>query len=298
MKRIILLALMLLMLTSCLNDNYSNEDNTNNDTNDSSNEANNGSANIDDSNADMNKKIKAVWWWNDSLSAEYLDFAYSNGVNTIYYCSSKFNDETNTFIEKANNYDMDVYFLTGDYSWIENRTGLNNLINKFEEYQLTYSNKFKGIHLDIEPHQHPEFRQRRAELIGYLIDIACDLSVKEYDIQYDIPFWLDDNITRNNIEKKAHEWMIDYADNVTIMSYRDSKSAILDVAKDEYNYAASINKNIMVSVETYSLEGDFVSFYEEGKEYMISVINDIYDDEISGINGIAIHHIQRWYEMD
>lgn len=298
MKRIILLALMLLMLTSCLNDNYSNEDNTNNDTNDSSNEANNGSANIDDSNADMNKKIKAVWWWNDSLSAEYLDFAYSNGVNTIYYCSSKFNDETNTFIEKANNYDMDVYFLTGDYSWIENRTGLNNLINKFEEYQLTYSNKFKGIHLDIEPHQHPQFSQRRAELIGCLIDIACDLSVKEYDIEYDIPFWLDDNITRNNIEKKAHEWMIDYADNVTIMSYRDSKDAILDVAKDEYNYAASINKNIMVSVETYSLEGDFVSFYEEGKEYMMTIVNDIYDDEILGINGIAIHHIQRWYEMD
>lgn len=298
MKRIILLALMLLMLTSCLNDNYSNEDNTNNDTNDSSNEANNGSANIDDSNVDMNKKIKAVWWWNDSLSDEYLDFAYSNGINTIYYCSSKFNDETNTFIEKANNYDMDVYFLTGDYSWIENRTGLNNLINKFEEYQLTYSNKFKGIHLDIEPHQHPEFSQRRAELIGYLIDIACDLSVKEYDIEYDIPFWLDDNITRNNIEKKAHEWMIDYADNVTIMSYRDSKSAILDVAKDEYIYAASINKNIMVSVETYSLEGDFVSFYEEGKEYMMTIVNDIYDDEISGINGIAIHHIQRWYEMD
>lgn len=298
MKRIILLALMLLMLTSCLNDNYSNEDNTNNDTNDSSNEANNGSANIDDSNADMNKKIKAVWWWNDSLSDEYLDFAYSNGINTIYYCSSKFNDETNTFIGKANNYNIDVYFLTGDYSWIENRTGLNNIIIKFEEYQASYNNKFKGIHFDIEPHQHPEFSQRRAELIGYLIDIACDLSVKEYDIEYDIPFWLDDNITRNNIEKKAHEWMIDYADNVTIMSYRDSKDAILDVAKDEYNYAASINKNIMVSVETYSLEGDFVSFYEEGKEYMMTIVNDIYDDEILGINGIAIHHIQRWYEMD
>ena len=118
---------------------------------------NNTSSDVDNNNAsdvEINKKIKAVWWWNDSLSDDYLKFAYDNGINTIYYCSSKFNEETNTFIEKANNYDMDVYFLTGDYSWIENRTGLNNLINKFEEYQLTYLNKFKGIHLDIDLHQH------------------------------------------------------------------------------------------------------------------------------------------------
>ncbi len=314
MKKLLSLCLVFVfLLTSCFNEkffevNFNNtsenegdDNNLNEGDNVNDDNTSNEEDNEDDSNTptiEINKKIKAVWWWNDSLSDDYLKFAYDNGINSIYYCSSKFNEETNTFIKKANDYSIDVYFLTGDYSWIENRTGLNNLIDKFEEYQLNYANKFKGIHLDIEPHQHPEFSSRRAELIGYLIDIACDLSVKEYDIEYDIPFWLDDNITRNNIEKKAHQWIIDYADNIVIMSYRDSKEAILDVAKDEYDYANSINKSILVSVETYSLEGDFVSFYEEGREYMMEIVNDIYDDDISGVNGIVIHHIQRWYEME
>lgn len=244
------------------------------------------------------RKVKAVWWWNDSLSDEYLEFANVNGINTIYYCSSKFNDETSSFIAKANAYNMDVYLLSGDYSWIENRTGLNNLLTRFEEYQIKYDNKFKGVHLDIEPHQHSEFNNKRVALIAGLIDIVEDLSIKDYAVEYDIPFWLDDEITRDGITKEAYKWIIDYADNITIMSYRDTKEAILDVAKDEYQYADSIDKGIMVSVETYSTEADFVSFYEEGKEIMIGIVNDIYQSEILGVNGIAIHHIQKWYEME
>lgn len=244
------------------------------------------------------RKVKAVWWWNDSLSDEYLEFANLNGINTIYYCSSKFNDETSSFIAKANAYNMDVYLLSGDYSWIENRTGLNNLLTRFEEYQIKYDNKFKGVHLDIEPHQHSEFSTKRVDLIAGLIDIVEDLSIKDYAVEYDIPFWLDDEITRDGITKEAYKWIIDYADNITIMSYRDTKEAILDVAKDEYQYADSIDKGIMVSVETYSTEADFVSFYEEGKEIMMGIVNDIYQSEILGVNGIAIHHIQKWYEME
>lgn len=279
------------------NDDLNNETNQPSDDNQGDEDLNTNPP-VEDEEVIEKRKIKAVWWWNDSLSDEYLDYANANGINTIYYCSSKFNNETSSFIAKANAYNMDVYLLSGDYSWIENRTGLNNLLTRFEEYQLAYENKFKGVHLDIEPHQHSNFSTKRTDLITGLIDIAEDLSIKDYDVEYDIPFWLDDEITREGITKNAYKWMIDFADNITIMSYRDTKEAILDVAKDEYQYASSVDKGIMVSVETYSTEGNFVSFREEGKEIMMGIVNDIYQSEILGVNGIAIHHIQKWYEME
>lgn len=243
-------------------------------------------------------KVKAVWWWDDELSFDYLSFASDNGINTIYYCTSKFNDETSSFIKKANDLNIDVYLLNGDATWLDNNTGLNELIMNFEEYQDTYDNTFKGIHLDIEPHQLNDFNDRRNELILKLINISKTLSQKEYLVEFDIPFWLDDIIEIEDVKKEAYKWMIDYSDSVTIMSYRDERDTILDVASDEYLYASSINKSIIVSVETYSEEGDFVSFYEEGKDYMEGIVDDIYKSAIEGVGGIAIHHIKRWYEMD
>ena len=47
------------------------------------------------------KSILGVWWWNDTLSDEYLDFAKNNNVTEIYYCHDDFNEDTNLFIEKA-----------------------------------------------------------------------------------------------------------------------------------------------------------------------------------------------------
>lgn len=285
MKKFIFLLLILLFLASCDNqaDNELIEDNSNQ---------------IDDTNdTTEHKVVKAVWWWDDELSFDYLDFAKANDINTIYYCSSKFNESTAEFIKKANDYEMSVYLLSGDYTWILDPTGLNNLITRFEEYQNNNIYKFAGIHLDIEPHQHEEFSVKREELIKGLINIAIDLSSKNYRIEYDIPFWLNDEISINNEKKEAYKWLIDYADSITIMSYRDTKDAIIDVAIDEINYANSINKSIMLSVETYSLEGDHVSFYEEGKTIMMDVVNSIYDEEIPGVGGIAIHHIERWFEL-
>lgn len=77
------------------------------------------------------------------------------------------------------------------------------------------------------------------------------------------------------------------------MSYRDTKDGILNVAKEELEYANENNKKIILSVETYSLEGDQVSFYEEGK----SVLNNVLK-ELEGVSsGVSIHHLKSWYEL-
>ena len=247
-----------------------------------------------------NKDVMGVWWWNNELDTElYLNFAAENGINEIYFCSSEFGVETSLFIKSANKFGIDVYLLQGEYEWLDDSSSLIKKIEKYREYQQAYPNsKFSGIHLDIEPHQNPDFKNRRENLILNLIELA-DLLNKSYEdisFDYDIPFWLDDNISYNNLNRPAYQHLIDIADRIFVMSYRDSVDSILDIASDELSYAKSIGKKLILSVECSSNEGDKVSFAEEGRSVLkeeLQKIKQILKDSV----GMSIHHIKSFYDM-
>ncbi len=247
-----------------------------------------------------NKDVLGVWWWNDKLDTDlYLTFAKENGVNEIYYCSSEFGEETSAFINSANQLGMKVYWLQGEYEWLDDSTSLLNKIEKYRKYQMDYPNtKFSGIHLDIEPHQNPDFKSRREDLILKLVELA-DLLNKTYEdisFDYDIPFWFDDNISFNNLSRPAYKHIIDIADRVFVMSYRDSMESIIDIASEELDYAQSLGKKLILSVECSSNEGDKVSFAEEGRSLLqeeLGKIKKMYNDSV----GFAIHHIKSLYDM-
>ena len=249
---------------------------------------------------DVSKDIMGVWWWNSDLDAElYLTFANENGINEIYYCSSEFGEKTSGFIDSANKFGIDVYWLQGEYQWLDDSTPLLNKIEKYRKYQTDYPNsKFSGIHLDIEPHQNPDFQNSREDLILKLIELADLLKENYVDISfdYDIPFWLDDVITYKNVSCQAYKHIIDIADRVFVMSYRDSADSIIDIASEELDYAESIGKKIILSVECFSEEGDKVSFAEEGRIALkeeLTKLKQILKDKI----GLSVHHIKSWYDM-
>ena len=163
---------------------------------------------------------------------------------------------------------------------------------------MTYLNKFKGIHLDIEPHQNPSFSETRETLILSLIHLINDLNEEFQNItfDYDIPFWLNDLIDFDNNIKPAYQHIIDIADRVFLMSYRDNYQDIYSISKDEVEYAKEKGKKLFLGVETNSDEGDNVSFKEEGKNVM--------KEEISNLRtllpenfGVAIHQIKTWYNL-
>ena len=247
-----------------------------------------------------NEAVMGVWWWNNKLDSNlYLNFANENGINEIYYCSSEFGEETGSFISSANKLGIKVYLLQGEYEWLDDSSSLFEKIEKYRKYQTDYpDSKFSGIHLDIEPHQNPEFKNKREDLILKLIELANLLKTTYSDItfDYDIPFWLDDNIMYNNSSCPAYQHMIDIADRVFVMSYRDSSDSIISVASDELNYAKAINKTLILSVECSSDEGDKVSFAEEGRAVLKNELTKIKQMFNSGV-GISIHHIKSWYDM-
>ena len=253
-----------------------------------------------------NENIYGVWWWNESLDLIYIDYAKECDINEIYLCDTRFDEETNQFIEYAKGKDIKVYLLMGEYQWIYNDTNLISKIEKYIEYNATYGAKFSGIHLDIEPHQAPEWKNATAEnkdsvrsdLVTKLVTLAKKLkdSYPTIKFSYDIPFWLDQMVSIDGVEKEAFKYMIDFADKVFLMSYRDTAEAIYNISKEEIAYASAVGKTVVLGVETYSLEGDNVSFMEEGKNYMYSELDKLKNMVPSG-TGISIHHIQTWYDL-
>lgn len=239
--------------------------------------------------------IKGTWWWNKNLDSKYLDFAAENNINEIYYCDSRMNEDTVSFLKSAAEKNIKCYLLAGEYEWLEDDTKLISLIERYLSFNEENNNLYKGIHLDIEPHQHPSFKENRESLIAKLIDLVYNLKMKYPNIEfsYDIPFWLEDEIDYNNENKEAYKFILDYADRVFIMSYRDTREAIIKSAVDELDYAKLNNRMLILCVETYSTEGDNVSFYEEGKAVLNTVISEL--ENVS--SGIAIHHIKSWYDL-
>ncbi len=239
-----------------------------------------------------------VWWWDDKLDVSYLNFAKSHGVTEIYYCSSEFNQKTENFIRDAHQKGIKVYWLAGEYQWIEDYDSLKINIENYLMYQKNYTYVFSGIHLDIEPHQHPDFKTNRQHIIKKYVELCYSLHM-EYPtlyVEYDLPFWLDDEVEINCVSKLAYQHIIDVSSKVTLMSYRDTCEEIYSVSEDEIKYALSVGKTLNLGVETKSKEGDNVSFMEEGKRVMMQEIKKL-RALIPSDFGVVIHQIYTWFNL-
>ncbi len=237
-----------------------------------------------------------TWWWSKSLDVEqHIAFAKQNGVTEIYYCDYSFSDSVANFVEKVCKNNIKVYLLAGEKEWLEDRTDLDTLIENYIQFQNTHQYKFSGIHLDVEPHQFSDFSENRANYLYMLADLVKTNkdSYSQISFDYDIPFWLNDEIEFNGVTKETYKHIIDYADRTFIMSYRDTAEKMYEVSVDEINYAQEKHKTLFLSAETYSEEGNQVSFYEEGKAYMLSELEKL-RAMLPENFGIAIHNIKTW----
>lgn len=254
--------------------------------------------NNNNNNNNNEKEILGVWWWDNRIDNSYLDFAEENGVTEIYYYVSTFNQKIADFVKTANLKNIQVYWLTGEYQWIENYGSLKEEIAKYLDFQKNNNNLFAGIHFDIEPHQHPEFNTRREEIIFNFIDLTFKIKndYKDVFVEYDLPCWLDDEIEYNGQTKPAFEYIFDNSNRITLMSYRDSAEKIYNFAKDEVEYAKTNNKKLILGVETQDVNDSIVSFFEEGKKFMNQELKYL-KSMLPKNFGIAIHHIVSWFDL-
>lgn len=258
---------------------------------------------------------RSTWMWNPWIlldnEVNILKFLEIKQINKVYlqidYEISK--SVYQSFIEKATAKDIQIYALAGESYWITEK-GIeyqNQLMDWLELYQqeATDVQRFLGIHLDIEPYDTTLWstKQRTAIQTYQQLVVQAKKKAQSFNLplQLDIPFWYDEILYDTKYGNGIlSEWLIDHSDGVTIMAYRDSSQEIIQIAKNEIEYAKQMNKKVVVGVETLkSEEGDSVSFSEEGEAYMNRQLIKVqeYFSKKTSFKGIAIHHLESWMEM-
>ena len=252
----------------------------------------------------------------------YLDFCQKNRVSEIYLCIDGMSEAANAkdtfadvraFVKKAAAKGIRVAALTGDYQWINpGNTGFQTYVDKFGAYQKAASKeeRFYAMHLDVEPHQHPDFKtgaDGRAKVMQLFADFTLQKAVPAAKaagtlLEWDIPFWMTDVVKDGSgASIVLAELMARECDTIAVMSYRDTAAAMWDVSKEEIAYAKKYGHKVILGAETYSKEGDAVSYMEEGKTVMVSELTKLNAKLLSNLPnrnfGLAVHQIDRWYSL-
>lgn len=257
--------------------------------------------------------IRATWLWDTMQIVDHtesiLQFAATNQIGAIYL---QINRDVKLpyykeFIRKAGEQGVVVDIMDGRPAWglSENVNQIAAFLDWVEAYQsqAEADERFAGIHLDIEPHVLPEWKTDQERVISewqgnvrYIMNRATKMNMP---VAADLPFWLD-NYKIPGSEMAVSSWMIRQYDAVTIMAYRDTAKAIFDVAKTELAESAALGKKLSIAVETkQSKEGQFITFYEEGKAYMESQLK-LVENMAKGYDsysGISVHEYGTWKSL-
>ena len=253
-----------------------------------------------------------VWWWDTYLiqDARYYDFAVKNHVDEIYLARSErdiadFGPEIEAFIEKARRKGIKVYLLLGFTYITYDNPGLRDALRSYKDYQsrVPANRRYDGLHLDIEFHAdeaawsvEANRNKMLAEYLALIVRLRSEMPDTPMDI--DIPFWFDQDVEFKGERRPLYQSLIDTADRVFVMSYRDTAEAMFETAKEEVAYARQKNKPIMLSAETgKDAELDQVSYFEEGGPYLyeqLKLLNGMLNYPKAGV---SIHHMKTWYDL-
>ena len=258
-------------------------------------------------------QVLGTWWWwvEPKDENKYLSFAAENGVNEIYYYTLEFNNHTGSFIQRAANKGIKVFLLVDNKDYIWNRDSFILLMSDFTAYQekAGEKRKFAGIHLDIEPQDHSGFNDSTStrflqDYLDFVVWVCSTYRVGPdrpsgaETIDFDIAWWFDDKLSYKGGKLELYKALINEADRVFLMSYKDTAKETYRISKEEIAYAKSLNKQIILGAETGNVDYEpNISFYGRGKTYMYGQLHELHKLVDYDNYGLSIHYISAWYEM-
>ncbi|MDP3147706.1 MAG: T9SS type A sorting domain-containing protein [Ignavibacteria bacterium] len=143
--------------------------------------------------------------------------------------------------------------------------------------------KFDGLHLDVEPHTHPNWDSPNGYLpgsntnetimqnfIGLLDTIRKRLNESYLSgsdtlmLSADQTYWIHDKVVTGELNTGHVNDLLKYIDFITLFDYTDNESNLISFVDDEV-YAASKAKSIVLALDTkYDVNYPNLTFYEEG----------------------------------
>ncbi|ULL13627.1 hypothetical protein DVH26_03680 [Paenibacillus sp. H1-7] len=261
--------------------------------------------------------MKATWLWDTEMigtpegRASILQFAQEHALGRIYVqvngdvSRSAYSD----FIGTASESGIQVHALDGAPKWAlpSHRKQLTDMVSWVTEYNRSVQpdERFGGIQIDIEPYQLPEWSTKQDAVTAQWLDATAAFAseARKQDasltVSAALPFWLD-TVTVPETGQTAIEGMMKQLDEVTLMSYRDSAEALIEITAAEMALGDKLGIKVFVGVETNPVnEAAFVTFHSKGKGEMGRQMAVI-DQKLSAhpsYSGIAIHDYSGWKRL-
>ncbi|WP_155591449.1 amidase [Lysinibacillus cavernae] len=263
----------------------------------------------------MEVEDKATWLWDTSIILEdqekILLFLENNHVNKVYLQINQdiASNAYRHFISKATEKGIRIFALDGAASWvsadsIQSQDEFFHWLHTYNE-NSALSEQFSGIHLDVEPYLNSGWSLHQAQTIesyqALMVKAREKATQLQLSLEVDLPFWFDEIRYNNQFGKGLlADWVIDQVDSVTIMAYRDAAKDIISIVEHEIAYATTVDKSIVIGVETgASEEGRNITFYDNGEAYMnkqLTLVQQHYN-KYTAFQGIAIHYVENWMKM-
>jgi len=239
----------------------------------------------------------AIWAWSWGDPDALADHVVANGLDRVYlYAEGGFGRSVRAAIAALGARGVAVEALGGERRWaIGERGGMLAFVRSARRYQrhAPADAELAGIHVDVEPHA---LRAWRRDERGTALALVRALragrrAAGPLPFAADIPFWFD-GIRLGRGRGSLSAAVIAATDATTVMAYRDSGPAVIQVARREVGQAGRAGRETTVGVETGSAEPEQVTFAEEGRAALIAAIAAIGAafGPRPGYAGVAIHH--------
>lgn len=242
---------------------------------------------------------------------EILAFSKEQGINLLYVRLDLEQpyEAYADFVEKATEAGIEVHAMGGHPIWAleQYRERMLKLVRYVKGYNqnVAPNQKFRGIHLDIEPYVMPVWREDRDEVLRQWmsnLDAFVEETKRDSNLETscDLAVWLDQFDVPDDPGTPFSKWVIARLDHVTLMAFRDyaeGPGGIAAVSKDELRFADELNKKLIIAVEMKeSGEGEHITFHEEGKAEMMRQLEKLPNllAEHPSYKGNAVHAYEYW----
>ncbi|WP_309118206.1 S-layer homology domain-containing protein [Paenibacillus sp.] len=269
--------------------------------------------------------VTAMWAWdyNTSVSTEerrerLLRFSRQVDANVLFVgtrttlaeAEPKYAD----LIRRAHAQGIRVFALAGKADWAlaEHHASAIKHISQVLDFNARHpSTPFDGIQLDVEPYTLPQYADDPAGIgaqLLRLLDTAERLVPDELELNAAIPFWYAAShkprtVDYNGVEKPLSHHILDVVDSVSIMAYRDTAAAQIELSSIDVAYAGKVGKLAYVGAETLPPDGeripDYVTYSGKNVHYMKVQMEAIrrHYAEHPGFGGVAVHTYDAYQAM-
>ncbi|GAA3196074.1 hypothetical protein ACFO1B_00300 [Dactylosporangium siamense] len=243
-------------------------------------------------------RARAMWLWSAADPAAVVPWATAQGVKEIFVAVpwqptaaqlARLKDLRTRTLAAG----IRLSALGGDPSW-----ALDPASAVAWRKRATATGLFDGIHLDVEPYLLPGWRTDQRRIVeGYLAMLDAVRAAGPEPLEADVPFWLATVPAGNGNLADA---VIARVHAITVMSYRDSATGVIDVGADLLARAQSASRPARLAAETQPLADcaycTFAASSRSGLAGQLSTV-DAAAARFSSFNGVAVHDYDSWTRL-